>query len=229
MKNFYKILEVKPEATDAEIKQSFIKLKNKYDPSNYDKSNLKQIAIEKTKEIEQAFDEIMNSRRLDRLQHGKSPSDANENKSESSSSYRGSATSGSSSSSFVDYDHIESLINSGCLDEAQNLLNSVGESERMSAWFYLKGLLLFKKGWLEDATDFLGVAVRMNPGNRKYAALLQQVRMQQRGNFGPFNNGQFNRGPYYQNTSCGFCDSCMGFMCANAICSCCEDNALGGC
>lgn len=225
MKNSYKILEVRSDATDAEIKQAFIKLKNKYDPNSYDKPNLKQIAIEKTKEIEQAFDDIMNSRRLDRLQHGKATSDSTTN---SNSSSRGSSTTGQSST-FTDFDYIESLINSNRLEEAQNLLNSISENNRPAAWFYLNGLLLFKKGWLEDATNFLNAAIRMDPSNKKYAVTLQQIRWQQRGNFGPFNGQNPQQNPYPQTASCGFCDSCMGFMCANAICSCCEDNALGGC
>ena len=60
MQDPYKILETKSTATDAEIKKAFIELKNKYDPDNYEKPNLKQIASEKTKEIEeQAVHEAM--------------------------------------------------------------------------------------------------------------------------------------------------------------------------
>lgn len=227
MKDPYKILETKIDATDAEIKQAFIKLKNKYDPDNYDKPNLKQIALEKTKEIEQAFDEIMNKRRLDRLQSGKSTVDSNSSNN-SSSSY-GSSTNNNSSTQ-PNFSHIETLINSDRLDEAQSLLNSVNENDRPADWFYLKGLLLFKRGWLEEALNFLNAAVRMDPTNRKYAATLQQIRWQRSGNFGPFGNNQARQqGAYPQTASCGFCDACMGMMCANTICSCCEDNAIGGC
>lgn len=228
MKDPYKILETKPTATDAEIKQAFIKMKNKFDPNNYDKSDLKQIATEKTKEIDQAFDEIMNSRRLDRLQHGKSTfDDKNNNDGDTNQRY---TNNNGQSSSYSDFDYIEGLINSNRLDEAQNLLNSISENERPAAWFYLKGLLLFKKGWLEDAANFLQAALKMDPTNRKYAATMQQIKWQRHGNFGPFNNGQNNQHPPYpQTTSCNFCDTCMGVMCANAICSCCEDNAMGGC
>lgn len=225
MQDPYKILETKSTATDAEIKKAFIELKNKYDPDNYEKPNLKQIASEKTKEIEQAFDEIMNKRRLDRLQSGKSTFDSSKSNFSNHDEF-----SSSNNNSSPDFAYIESLLNLNRLDEAQNLLNSVNENERPAEWFYLKGLLLFKKGWLEEALNFLNAAVRMNPTNKKYAATLQQIRWQRSGNFGPFSHDQTNQqSAYPQTSSCSFCDACAGMMCANAICSCCEDNAMGGC
>lgn len=223
--DYYKILETNKNSTDNEIKQNYIKLKNKFDPNNYEKENLKKIAEEKTKEIEKAFDEIMNSRRLERIQSGKSTFDSSSNQSFN-------ATASEHAQEYPTLQQIESLIDANELEKAQHLLNSISENNRPAHWFFLKGLLLFKKGWLEEATNFLSAALRMDPTNERYAQTLQQIRWQRNGRFDPFNQQarQGQNAPYYpQSTNCVFCDTCMGMMCANAICSCCGDNAMGGC
>ena len=222
-KDYYKVLEIKKTATDTEIKQAYIKFKNIYNPNNYEKDNLKQIAIKKTQEIETAFEAIMNKRRLERIQKGKSAADEPNSNTSNNNSYSGQTTKN------VDLTHVEQLINNNELDTAQNLLNSINENERPAHWFYLKGLILLKKGWLEEAANFFSAALRMNPTNRTYAEALKRINWQRNGGFESFDGRTPHGAPYPQATSCTFCDSCMGMMCANALCSCCDNNAMGGC
>ena len=63
MSDPYKVLGVSPNATDDEIKTAYRELAKKYHPDNYAESPLADLASEKMKEINEAYDTIMNDRR----------------------------------------------------------------------------------------------------------------------------------------------------------------------
>ena len=58
MNNPYRILGVSPNATDDEIKQAYRELARKYHPDKYRDSDLADLAEEKMKEINAAYEEI---------------------------------------------------------------------------------------------------------------------------------------------------------------------------
>ena len=57
--NPYKILDIPETATDEEVKSAYRKLAKKYHPDKYVDSPLKDVADEKMKEINEAYDMIM--------------------------------------------------------------------------------------------------------------------------------------------------------------------------
>ena len=65
MSDPYKVLGVSPNATDEEVKTAYRELAKKYHPDNYADSPLADLAGEKMKEINEAYDEITNQRRQD--------------------------------------------------------------------------------------------------------------------------------------------------------------------
>ena len=59
----YKVLGVSPSATDEEVKDAYRKLAKKYHPDQYADSPLKDLADEKLKEINEAYDTITAQRK----------------------------------------------------------------------------------------------------------------------------------------------------------------------
>ena len=59
----YKVLGVSPSATDEEVKDAYRKLAKKYHPDQYADSPLKDLADEKMKEINEAYDAITAKRK----------------------------------------------------------------------------------------------------------------------------------------------------------------------
>ena len=58
----YKVLGVSRDATDDEIKKVYRELARKYHPDNYTDTNLAELAEEKMKEINEAYDQIQTER-----------------------------------------------------------------------------------------------------------------------------------------------------------------------
>ena len=63
MSDPYKVLGVSPTATDDEVKAAYRELAKKYHPDNYANSPLEDLATEKMKEVNEAYDQVMAERR----------------------------------------------------------------------------------------------------------------------------------------------------------------------
>ena len=63
MSDPYKALGVSPSATDEEVKEAYRSLAKKYHPDQYADSPLKELADEKMKEINEAYDAITAQRK----------------------------------------------------------------------------------------------------------------------------------------------------------------------
>lgn len=214
MNNPYEVLELEPTATDEQVKTAYSYLQKKYHPDNYQDGPLKDLAIEKTEEITQAFDQIMNERRLsEAANHQAGPSvSATINGEDNSTSYHDGYTANG-----VDYPMIRALIQQNQLVEAEQQLDQIGQEQRNAEWYFLKGSVFFSRGWMEQASTFFSTATRMNPNNAEYRAAYNRVRWQKQGNF-----GSPQAGPYRQpmGGNCGMCDVCSGLLCADCCCEC---------
>ena len=153
MKNPYDVLGVPESASDEEIKKAYRKLAKKYHPDNYTDSPLKDVASEKMKEINEAYDKITNMRRQER-------------ESQSSDEYSGGESSFGQESGFSD---IRRLIDERNFYEADVLLNNVDPSERNAEWYYLKGLVFAARGWYFEASD-------RDPDNPEYKQAVEKMK-----------------------------------------------------
>lgn len=199
MKNPYEVLGVSENATDAEIKAAYRNLAKKYHPDNYADSPLSDLAEEKMKEINDAYDAINDMRR---------------NGSSSSSSGQQGSYGTKNGYSRTSYPDVRQYIMNGRLDDAMELLNGVPEGSRNAEWYFLMGMVYSRKGWSDQAYNYFQRAYQMEPNNPEFQAA-----------FNSMNNRGTYQNPGYNTTGaggCSMCDICTGMLCANMLCNCCR-------
>ena len=199
MTNPYKVLGVNEGATNEEIRAAYLSLVKKYHPDKYTDPDMKQLANEKLKEINEAYDQLTKN-------PGKTASSGYSGAAYGAGGHGGSY-SGPEADRFV---RARSLINAGNLDGAKTILDSI--QTRNAEWYYLYGIIYLRQGWYDKAREFLGRAYRTEPGNAEYAQA--------------YNTLRYTGNPYSrprQSTSygnCSACDICSGLMCADCCCAC---------
>lgn len=210
MSDPYKVLGVSPAATDDEIKSAYRALAKKYHPDNYADSPLNDLASEKMKEINEAYDEIMRQRKA--KASGASDSSASGWGQNQGYGYGGYGYGGyGTSSNFVD---VRNMIRTGRIADAEQILNGVPNANRDAEWYFLKGTVLYRRGWMDDAYSNLQVACQRDPANQEYRAALNQVEAQRRGGFGGYTT-QTTHG-----MGMSGCDICGNLLCADCCCEC---------
>ena len=188
----YKVLEVDRNASDEEIKKAYRELVKKYHPDKYTDAHMKELASEKLKQVNAAYDEIQ------RIRQNKS------------SQGNGSYSSYSSYSSNPRYASVRSKIQMGDLAGAESILD--GMTDRDAEWHYLKGVILLRRGWYDGARQHFTNAHNMDPSNQEYAQAFNSLNNMGRGYTDYYGGGQNVGG-------CSVCDVCAGMMCADMCCS----------
>lgn len=199
MTNPYKVLGVNEGATNEEIRAAYLSLVKKYHPDKYTDPDMKQLANEKLKEINEAYDQLTKN-------PGKTASSGYSGAAYGAGGHGGSY-SGPEADRFV---RARSLINAGNLDGAKTILDSI--QTRNAEWYYLYGIIYLRQGWYDKAREFLGRAYRTEPGNAEYAQAYNTLRYT--GN--PYSRPR--QSISYGN--CSACDICSGLMCADCCCEC---------
>ncbi len=200
----YKVLGVSPTATDAEIKTAYRNLAKKYHPDKYRGHDLEDLAGERLKEINEAYEMIQKQR-------------ASGGGSSYSNNYNTGGSSYSGSAQFAD---IRSAIQRGELTRAEAMLDAI--SNRTAEWHYLKGMVLLKKGWYDGARQHFSTAAGMEPGNPEYANAYNTVNRSATG-YGQTFYG--NRGTNNANV----CNLCGGLLCADCCCECMGGDCISCC
>ena len=199
MNDPYQVLGVKPDASDDEIKRAYRELARKYHPDNYQNNPLADLAEEKMKEINEAYDAVTKMR-----SGGGSGSYSSSGGAGYQSAYRQ-----QSQSSDPTFARVRNLINSGNLDQAEQLLR--GTSARTAEWYFLTGSVAYRRGWLDEAMQNYQMAVNMEPNNMEYR---QAYSMMQQG-------GNAYRPAGYGGTGMDAMDCCTTMMCLNCLCGGC--------
>ena len=191
MKDPYSVLGVSQSASDDEVKKAYRDLARKYHPDNYQNNPLADLAEEKMKEINEAYDVITKQRSGSYQSTGSSYGSYNANQNRSYSSQD------------PNFARVRSLINAGNLSAAEQLLFQI--PTKTAEWYFLSGSIAYRKGWLDEAKQNFTMAVQMDPNNMEYRQALAV--MQQRGGYHPYNN-------YNSATEC---DPCSAYLCLSCL------------
>ena len=200
MSDPYSVLGVKPDASDEEIKRAYRELARKYHPDNYQNNPLADLAEEKMKEINEAYDTITRMR---------SGGGGGSSGYQGQSAYRGSYQqqySGASSGNV--YNQVRQAINMGDISRAEQLLRSAPSQN--AEWHFLSGSIAYRKGWLDEATQHFQMACNLDPSNGEYRQALMMMRQ----------GGQAYR-PYGYGGGMDACDLCSACLCLNCLCGGC--------
>ncbi len=193
MQNPYEVLGVSPDAGEEEIKLAYRRLVKKYHPDKYQNNPLADLAEEKLRQANEAYDTIMEQR-------GKN-----------GGSQTGPGT-GTSRATTMEFQKIRYALDQGKLKEAEAALNNI--SVQNAEWVFLKGMLSYKKGWYDDASAQVQRACQMDPSNQEYRRALNM--MVNGGN--SYRNAATGRG--YGSTESAFCQALQCYICLDCCCDC---------
>ncbi len=235
MSNPFEVLGIPNNASETEIKDAYRTLAKKYHPDNYNNApDIAEVAAEKMREVNEAYNTIMKDRKNGGSGAGSSANSGSRPNSSSNagSSYRpnpgasySSADSGNAGrySTTTSFANVRGLIMAGRYDDADEVLGLVSAERRNAEWYFLKGTVLYSRGWLEQSYTYLQTAVNMDPGNNEYRAAFNQAGKMRSGSAGGYKvSGKDGVG-------CNLCSSCCSFMCADQCCECCGGDLITCC
>lgn len=197
----YEVLGVSHDADEATIKKAYHELVKKYHPDRYVNSPLADMASEKMKEINKAYDMITNKNTA-----------SNQNGSYGGYGRQGYGNTAGGNYNTASFQNVRTLISMGALQQALMMLNSL---PRTAEWYYLSGVVRIRMGWYDEGISFIKTAVNMEPNNAEYRAAMDNIN---------------NRNEQYTYTSqqrtavgCCPCDCtglCSTLCCLNMCCGC---------
>lgn len=210
MNDPYSVLGVSPNASDEEVKKAYRDLARKYHPDNYHDNPLADLASEKMKEINEAYDEITRSREQGNSGSAYGGSSAYQQR----QSYTGYQQQRSYTGGNASYAQIRVLINANNLAQAENMLNNMSVHD--AEWNYLMGSVCWRKGWMDDASRYFRTASNMEPMNQEYRQAVQYMNQ----------GGQAYR-PAGANMNMTNADTACN-ICGNLLCMDCCCEMMGG-
>ncbi len=190
MKDPYEVLGLQRGASRDEVKSAYRKLAKKYHPDMNQNNPLQDLAEEKFKEIQWAYDEIMNGN------------------ASGSYSYQGGGDSsydGSSGGLF----NVRQQVQTGRFQEAVRTLNTM--PVRNAEWNYLMGVCLVNMGSIGQGVQYVQNSVRMDPSNFEYRNFLNQILNMQNS----YQQRSYNYGGGNSSADC-----CTQLICADCLCEC---------
>lgn len=196
----YEVLNIPSTATDEQVKKAYRDLARKYHPDNYHDNPLADLAQEKMKEINAAYDAIQR----DRSGRGASSSAGYAQQSYGGYQYQQrQAASGSPA-----FQQVRMAINRNDLGLAEQLLRRMDDHD--GEWNFLMGIICYRRGWVDEARRYYQTACQMDPGNPEYRQTLNYVE----------NNREAYRPEGYEvySTGCMGNNLCGRMACAYALC-----------
>lgn len=190
----WKVLGVRQGASQEEIKGAYRRLVKQYHPDRYADNPLKELAQEKLKQINEAYDTLTRAGGAHAAGEGAARGG-------------GDFHAGSAPGDFM---RVRQLIQSGNVTMAESMLE--GMRDRTAEWHFLKGMCLLRRGMYIQAREHIETAARMDPGNDEYRGALGNIQ----GGGWPYRNRTYRAGQ----AEADFCRICECLYCSDCCCEC---------
>ena len=188
------MLGVSRDADEETIKKAYRSLIKKYHPDKYVNSPLADMAMEKTKEINKAYDMITGKNNETDNQQGYNPFGGGYG----GYTYRAGTDS---------YANVRALLTMNRTLEAEAMLNRMPKNAER---YYLMGVICLRKGWYDQGVTNLRRAVELDPNNIEYRGALDNILRR---------NTTYTNTTSSMGTDCGECTTCP-FWCIPCFCPC---------
>lgn len=196
MKNPYEVLGISPNATDDEVKNAYRAKARELYEQNAASEDFSANGENAMTEINDAYDAIIR----ERMGAG------------------GQSVGGN-------YPDIRQLIQQRRYTQAEELLDGIPSASRGAEWYYLKGTVLYQKGWLEEAQRHFSQASYLDPNNAEYRQAVERSNVNRSGGYrttDPQSTGC--------NSGCGDCSNlCSTLICMDCCCECMGGNLTSCC
>ena len=198
----YEVLNVPNTATDDEIKKAYRELARKYHPDNYHDNPLADLAQEKMKEINAAYDAIQRQR------SGRAAGEPAAGGPATGRQYYGGGYQYRQRAGSTAFYQVRMAINRNDLGMAEQLLVNIADHN--GEWNYLMGTICYRRGWVDEARRYYQTACQMDPANPEYRQALHFVE----------NNREGYRPEGYEifSTGCGSGNICGQLACLYLCC-----------
>lgn len=193
-KNPYEVLGLNDGASIDEVKRAYKTLARKYQSEDYSNGPLASNAEKKMEEINEAYDMIISG---------------NAGSSRNNGEYY------SYESDTSSYPDVRSLINRNKLEEAETILDGVYLTSRDAEWYYLKGQIHHRRGWLDEARKAYGKACELDESNEEYKSAFNSLNNAASGGYRTSHSSSSG-----DCCSCNGCDLCSSLLCADCCCEC---------
>jgi len=191
-KDPYEILGLSRNASIEEIKARYRELVKKYHPDKHQGNPLADLAEERFKEIQQAYDDIINNKT--------DSQNYQSNYSNSSYTYN------------TNYETIISLIQNGRYGLANQKLDQLNE-KNSGIWNYLKSVVSANLGDLQVAVNYINIAISIEPNNTNFQKFRQQL-------YTYSSQPYYSQSRDTSSGSCLDCLTCL--CCFNCLCNSCS-------
>ena len=214
--NPYEVLGVSPDADEETIKKAYRTLVKKYHPDRYVNTPMADVASEKMKQINEAYDMITNKKTSGQNPFGNGYSGGYGGYGYGGGfggyGYGGYDTYSQTQTNFTpSFENVRKLITMRRFQEAEQMLSKLS---RTAEWYYLMGVVYINKGWYSQGMEYINEAVRLDPENTEYRATQNSFQ----------NNNRNYRNVVFTNSHipCDICSSlCATFLCYRFFCGCC--------
>ena len=196
----YEVLGVREGADEETIKKAYKELVKKYHPDKYVNNPLADLAAEKMKQINQAYDTLMKK-------GGTSSGTGGSGSRGGSNGYGGFGYGTGGFGGTPTFGTVRTLLNMNRPNEAMQILSGLPKT---AEWYYLMGLAMVRRGWYSDGIKNMEKAAEMDPSNAEYRDMLSNIKNRAYS----YNTGHTQYGGGMD------CCSSMPCLCLPCLCPC---------